>query len=631
MGRAALFLAAVLSTASFAPAPAIAQPALDARALQPDAAVERDLAPLGQALALRTTIGDRAGEASSLTGLARLARAGGRLDEARTHIEAALERIESLRTAVARQELRSSYLASKQDEYELYVDVLMQMHRRDPTAGYDRAALEASDRGRARSLLDMLAEARADLRRDVSPEILERERTLQRELNARESARLQLLSGRHSDAEAAAIQKDVGALLAAYQGIQAQIRTASPRYAALTQPRPPHADEIRALLDTDTVLVEYALGEPRSYLWIVTDGTLRSVELPGRDAIEEPARRLHELLGRGSQRVVRTQIRLAAADLSRMLLEPIGGELRRKRLLVVTTGVLQYVPFAMLPDPSPTRTGQPLIVDHEVAYLPSASMFKLLRDEHGAGAMTGRSVAVLADPVFDRSDPRAGRAAGRRGDVESARDVERAAAESGVMRFERLVFSRQEAQTIAALAPRGQVLKALDFDASRATATTPKLGEYDIVHFATHTLINSAHPELSGIVLSLVDERGGGQDGFVRVHEIFNLRLAADLVVLSGCQTALGKEIRGEGLIGLTRGFMYAGVPRVVASLWNVKDSATSELMQRFYRGLLQTKLTPAAALRAAQVSMWRDPRWSAPYQWAGFVLQGLPMPMSGQ
>jgi len=148
MGRAALFLAAVLSTASFAPAPAIAQPALDARALQPDAAVERDLAPLGQALALRTTIGDRAGEASSLTGLARLARAGGRLDEARTHIEGALERIESLRTAVARQELRSSYLASKQDEHELYVDVLMQMHRRDPTAGYDRAALEASDRAR---------------------------------------------------------------------------------------------------------------------------------------------------------------------------------------------------------------------------------------------------------------------------------------------------------------------------------------------------------------------------------------------------------------------------------------------------------------------------------------------------
>jgi len=199
------------------------------------------------------------------------------------------------------------------------------------------------------------------------------------------------------------------------------------------------------------------------------------------------------------------------------------------------------------------------------------------------------------------------------------------------MRFERLSFSRREAQTIAALAPRGQVLTALDFAANRTTATSPKLAEYRIVHFATHTLINSAHPELSGVVLSLVDERGAHQDGFVRVHEIYDLRLAAGLVVLSGCQTALGQEIRGEGLVGLARGFMYAGAPRVVASLWNVKDAATSELMQRFYRGLLQQRLAPAAALRAAQVSMWRDPRWSAPSQWAAFVLQGLPTPMSGQ
>jgi len=314
-----------------------------------------------------------------------------------------------------------------------------------------------------------------------------------------------------------------------------------------------------------------------------------------------------------------------------MFTEPIAPELRRKRLLVVTTGVLQYVPFAMLPDPSSSRRdGQPLIVDHELAYLPSASMLKLLQEDPASGRTMTRSVAVLADPVFDRADPRGGGASGSRHDT-SSRDVARVAVESGAMRFERLTFSRREAQTIEALAPSGQVLTALDFAASRATATSPKLGEYGIVHFATHTLVNSAHPELSGIVLSLVDERGRAQDGFVRVHEIYNLRLGADLVVLSGCQTALGQDIRGEGLIGLTRGFMYAGVPRVVASLWNVKDAATSELMQRFYRGLLQKKLRPAAALRAAQISMLQEPRWAAPYQWAGFVLQGLPMPMSGQ
>ena len=163
----------------------------------------------------------------------------------------------------------------------------------------------------------------------------------------------------------------------------------------------------------------------------------------------------------------------------------------------------------------------------------------------------------------------------------------------------------------------------MDFAASRATATRADLIQYRIVHFATHALINSTPPELSGIVLSLVDERAQPQDGFLRAHEIYNLRLGADLVVLSGCQTALGQDVRGEGLVGLTRGFMYAGATRVVASLWNVKDAATSELMRRFYRGLLKDGLGPAAALRAAQVSMWRDPRWSAPYNWAGFVLQG--------
>jgi CHAT domain-containing protein len=136
-------------------------------------------------------------------------------------------------------------------------------------------------------------------------------------------------------------------------------------------------------------------------------------------------------------------------------------------------------------------------------------------------------------------------------------------------------------------------------------------------------LLNSQHPELSGIVLSLVDEEGRSQEGFLRAHEIYNLKLNADLVVLSACGTALGKEVKGEGLAGLTRAFMYAGTPRVIASLWSVRDEATAELMKRFYRNLLIGKSSPAAALREAQISMSREPRWAAPYYWAGFVLQG--------
>ena len=149
------------------------------------------------------------------------------------------------------------------------------------------------------------------------------------------------------------------------------------------------------------------------------------------------------------------------------------------------------------------------------------------------------------------------------------------------------------------------------------------IGRRRIVHFATHGLINSQHPELSGIVLSLVDRQGKLQDGFLRLHDIYNMRLGADLVVLSACQTALGKEIKGEGLVGLTRAFMYAGVPRVVASLWEVSDLATAELMKKFYGAMFQRGLPPAAALRTAQLEMSKDRRWNSPYYWAGFQITG--------
>jgi CHAT domain-containing protein len=239
--------------------------------------------------------------------------------------------------------------------------------------------------------------------------------------------------------------------------------------------------------------------------------------------------------------------------------------------------------------------------------------------------------AVLADPVFDPTDPRVkvidqhGHATSRERQttIHAVTDLERASRDTGLISFDRLLSTRKEADAIAALAAPKERLKAVDFQASRMTATSATLSQYRILHFATHGLLNSTHPELSGLVLTLVDEQGRPQDGFLRLHEIYNLNLSADLVVLSACQTALGKEVKGEGLIGLTRGFMHAGARRVVASLWRVPDKATAELMRRFYTGMLQHGLTPAAALRAAQVSLWKERRWREPYYWAAFVLQG--------
>jgi CHAT domain-containing protein len=224
-------------------------------------------------------------------------------------------------------------------------------------------------------------------------------------------------------------------------------------------------------------------------------------------------------------------------------------------------------------------------------------------------------LALLGDPVFDASDPR----------VRRAKDAPKAAPTlpGGTRGFPRLAFSRDEVKAIAALLPPADVLQATDFKASRALAMDGTLGQYRVIHIATHGLLDTVRPELSGVVLSLVDEGGHPQDGFLRLQDIYNLRLSADLVVLSACQTALGRPIAGEGLVGLTRGFMHAGAPRVVASLWKVDDSATAELMTQFYRGMFERGETASSALWAAQRALSHDRRFAAPFYWAGFTLQG--------
>jgi CHAT domain-containing protein len=249
-------------------------------------------------------------------------------------------------------------------------------------------------------------------------------------------------------------------------------------------------------------------------------------------------------------------------------------------------------------------------------------------------------VAVLADPVFSKTDQRLSELARGKSDnhkfmgkpteppsgsivAKNVFSLERSTREAGIDGFRRLRYSREEAEAIGSLAAPDQSMVAVDFQASRELALSEKLGHYRIIHFATHGLLHMRHPELSGLVLSLVDERGEERDGFLRLHEIYNLKLNADLVVLSGCETALGKQVYGEGLIGLTRGFMHAGTPRVVASLWNVDDMATANLMKLFYQRMLKDGMRPAAALRAAQLAMWKAEPDAVPYRWGAFILQG--------
>jgi CHAT domain-containing protein len=463
-----------------------------------------------------------------------------------------------------------------------------------------------------------------------------------------------LLSGTHTGEQAAAAAAEVDALVEEYEKVEAQIRRQSPRYAELVRPAPLSIGEIQAqLLDEDTLLLEYALGSSRSYLWLVSRDSVTAVVLPPRQEIEAAARRVYALLSDGSgwagDGATAREYTRAAAALSRVLLPPeAAARLGKKRLVVVADGTLQQLPFGALPSGGDSHApggSRPLLLDHEVISLPSATTLSLLRHGLGERRPAAKSVAVLADPVFDPKDERVERvrtafpggtivgqaasaaAGGQRvGSTQGPHpgpEGWEAEWPAGAAEFTRLPFTRREADAILAASASGDEMKAVDFGASLETVAGGALEQYRVIHFATHGVVNGERPRASGIVLSLVNRRGEPVEGFLSLSEIYKLNLRAELVVLSACQTGLGKEVRGEGLVGLVRGFMYAGSPRVVASLWKVDDRATAALMRRFYEAMFRENLTPAAALRRARIELMSDERWSAPFYWAAFELQG--------
>ncbi|MCP4658342.1 MAG: CHAT domain-containing protein, partial [bacterium] len=583
------------------------------------------LALYEQAIALFQLTGHPRGEAYARYASARILHDLGAFTAARSHLEDAIAKIEELRPEFEQEGLRMAFFATKQEFYELLIDVLMHLDEQvpEPAAGYGALALEVNERRRARVLLDLLSEARAEVRRGVDPELLAREARVQEALNATHRT---VIAARRSSSTAvsAAHEARQGELIRELEEVRRKIRKKSPRYAELMQPEPLTADEIRALLDRDDLMLVYSLGEERSFLWSLSPSDSRSYVLPGRAEIERLAFAAYRHWARVGLRTGDSGDG-AVRQLGAALLEAVAGELGNRRLVIVADGALQYLPFAALPDP--VEPAVPLVVDHEIVQLPSATVLATLRREVFDREPAPFDVALIADPVFHREDPRVERGASSSAEASGSErvpgDLQRAAEEMGIGRFSRLTGTRREAEAVGALIPEDMRLDAFDFDASRATVLSGDLDRFKVLHFATHGFTSPRHPELSGLVLSLVDEAGNPQDGFLRLHEIYNLDLPAELVVLSGCRTGLGAEVAGEGMVGLTRGFMYAGVPRVIVSLWKVDDESTAELMKRFYTGVFEDNLSPAAALRTAQLSLRQDERWQDPYHWAPFVFQG--------
>lgn len=618
--------------------------------------VEQALAAYGRSRQLYREFKDRNGESIALFGMARVESSRNNLTAALKLVEGALEAAEPLRANVTSQQLRVSYFAAKVNYYELYIDLSMRLRAAGGEATLTAAAFEASERARARSLLDVIAHARVEAGRKADPELAalaDKYLRLQREIQSKKALR-ELARSRKEPSEGAGLESDIANLYAERESSEAQIRSRYPRYAALMYPQPLTAAGVQGLLDEDTLLLEFALGEERSYVWALTATKLQGYTLPPRSEIEAAARQISNLLRAGqpltnegaderAKRMVRAEAEYwpLAAQFSRTLLGPVATLLKKRRLLIIADGQLSYLPFGALPPPPVGDAAQgtsipaalpnvPLLTDHEVVSLPSASVLSVLRQTVRREQAT-KSIAVFADPVFDKDDPRL-RLSTRARPVAASEQSDALAqalreTDGGdTPKLQRLLASGREARDILSLAPPGSSMEATGFKASRENLTDVRLSQYRVVHFATHGILNERNPEMSGVVLSLYDEQGRYlEDGFLRLGDIFSLSLPVDLIVLSACRTALGKEVRGEGLIGLTRGFMYAGAPRVIASLWKVDDDATAEMMKRFYQKMLKEGMTPASALMAAQASMSAQKRWSNPYYWAGFVLQGEP------
>ena len=543
----------------------------------------------------------------------------GDLEAARGCIEESFRLVEGIREETKRATFRVFSLQSRYHYYELYIDILMDLNQHFPDAAYDVLALETSDQIRARDFLSSLETPLGGPEEKLSPELQKRVDELQRELNrkGRQHLLTQTDDSKHDDLKN---------IIRRYQEISDEViaqtvteSTSAPVTLMRIQ---------REILDRDTLLLMYALGKKRSFVWLVGPENLESHVLPGRFEIERLVEEYHRLLAQSYKQSKLLKARLTAEKLSQWLVGPVYSKMIGKRIIIVNDGALHLLPFGSLPIPtSQTRQLTYLVEKNEIVVLPSVSTLMALRTRQNQRPLSRKGLAILADPVFHKTDSRVKceTTGGLDSNVLSGvnSSLRRVSREMELTHLPRLNHTRREARAVMALAPGSENIEVLDFDANRENVKQWDFSSYQILHFATHGLLHPKYAELSGIILSLVDVQGRPVDGFLRTHEIRKLNLPVELVVLSACKTAIGTEIRGEGVMGLSRAFMDAGATRVLVTLWSVDDEATAELMALFYRSMFQDGLSPSASLREAQSIMRHSNKRQAPYYWAGFVLQG--------
>ncbi len=585
------------------------------------------------ALASFRKISDRVNESATLYALGSLELKQGNLDAAEHNLYQSIQITEEMRRISTSVDLTAAFSARVHERYEKYIDCLMRKHQEAPSLGFAVKAFETSELARARSLTELLSATQSELFPGLDPQLAIKEKQLRELLQINENARVTLLTGKYTREELEVSEREHERLKTEYQTVAETIRRLNPAYEQVIHPRAWSLHQIQehVVADDQTVLLEYSLGSEKSYLWVITRGGFTSYELPAQARVTEAVEGVYELLKTKPGANNASDLERVVQDLSEMILTPAGEELDRRRVIVAADGALNYIPFQVLPLGG--ANDETLIDKHEIINAPSASILGELQQEAARRKPATRVLAAFGDPVFAPSYAKGIDAShdnqflamqapeGARW-RSALRDIELNGDSFDPTVVQRLWYAKRELANLREVTG-GEALVAGEFDATRERLLNTDLTQYAMLHLATHGYLNPKRPENSGFVLSTVDREGKELDGFVGLREIYQLRAPVALAVLSACQTALGKDVRGEGLMGLTRGFMYAGASSVVASLWKVDDEATSELMRHFYSNLLENGMTPAAALRDAQNRIRQRPEWSSPYYWAAFTLQG--------
>jgi CHAT domain-containing protein len=588
-----------------------------------------------EALETFTRLSDRLNQAALCHALGRLSLKRRNFKAAEEYLKKSIDVTDGIRRVSTSRDLTAAFSATVHERYEKYIECLMQQSQAQDSRRLMVQAFETSEASRARSLAEMLRTTQTNLLTGVEAGLAEQEKSLRQMLKAKEDAKVALLGRVYQPEELVALEAELARLQAEYHQVSETIEQRYPSYREITRPSDwdlPRIQE-QVIVDDQTLLLEYSLGAEQSYLWAVTRDEIKSYRLAPRTRINQAAQRVYQLLARPPDADSAKEISQAVEELSRMVLSPVASELtqNRRRILIVADGALHYIPFQILLTPS--GTAEPLVAGHEIINTPSAAILGELRRQ-AVRQQPSKLLAAFGDAVFPANYAQRRDAAQEPQAIppqtmenarwqQAMRDIELSRDSFDPSDIKPLLYTKRELATLREAASGSETFIASGFAACREQLLSTDLSQYAILHFATHGLLDPKRPENSGLVLSTVNYQGQTQNGFVALQDIYGLRAPVELVVLSACQTALGKDVRGEGLLGLTRGFMYAGASSVVASLWKVDDEATAELMRQFYLNLLQRQMTPAAALQAAQNSLRQRPEWQMPYYWAGFTLQG--------